>query len=456
MADQTSSTPEGAGTPQGSGKKPLVPVLIGLLVVAVGVIVFLVVNNSKPKVEVPDVVFKERAEAEAALAEVGLKLGTITERADEKIQFGDIVLETSPKAGTQADQGATVDVVVSTGPKLTDEVEVPDLKGLTPAEAEKKLFDALFIPQPGDQVYSDDVEAGKVCAQSVKAGTKATVLSTVTYSVSLGKEQVEVPDVTGKTADEARGELDKVGLSVDTIKSYSDKVAKDKVISQDKKAGDKVNKGTTVTLEISMGAKPATKVLVPVIYSYDLDDAIRAIESAGLKYKWSGDEDGTVVSIKPAPNTQVDQGSTVEFVLKNPRNSQPTTQSQNNNNNSSNDSGNNSVDGGNDNVDNGNVSDDNDGDDDTNVPLYSKEECMQTAFDTAGAGGAATGDPMNVDFEGPIDGGGTVYYAIEFDLGDAHFEMMVDATTNTTISGTMYFDGHTYLIDSAGNQVLDE
>ncbi len=451
MADQTSNAPEGASTPASPGKKPLVPVLIGLLVVAVGVIVFLVVSNTKAQVEVPDIIYEEHAKAETVLAEAGLKLGKVTERAEEGVQFGDIVLETSPKVGEKVNEGSTVDIVVSTGPKLTDEVEVPDLKGLTPSEAEQKLFDALFIPQPGDQVYSNDVEAGKVCAQSVKAGTKVKVLSTITYSVSLGKEQVEVPNVAGKTLDEARGELDKAGLSVDTIKSYSDKVGKDKVISQDRKAGDKVAKGTTVTLEISMGAKPATKVLVPVIYSYDLDDAIRAIESAGLKYRWSGDEDGTVVSIKPAPNTQVDQGSTVEFVLRNPNNSQPTTQSQNN----SNDGGNNSTSGGTNNSSDGNVPDD-DGDEEENVPMYSKEECMQTAFNIMGAGGAATGDPDNINVDGPTDGGGTVYYTVSFDLGEAHCSIMVDAVSNSVISGDMQVGDVTYLIDSNGNQTIAE
>ena len=450
MADQTGNVPEGASTPASSGKKPLVPVLIGLLVVAVGVIVFLVVSNSKAQVEVPDIIYEEHSKAEAVLAEAGLKLGKVTERTEEDVQIGDIVLETSPKVGEKVNEGTTVDIVVSTGPKLTDEVEVPDLKGLSPSEAEQKLFDALFIPQPGDQVYSDDVEAGKVCAQSVKAGTKVQVLSTITYSVSLGKEQVEVPNVAGKTVDEARAELDKVGLSVDTIKSYSDKVGKDKVISQDKKAGDKVAKGTTVTLEISMGAKPATKVLVPVIYSYDLVDAIRAIESAGLKYKWSGDEDGTVVSIKPVPNTQVDQGSTVEFVLKNPRNSQPTTQSQNNHH------GNNSTSGGtNGTVDDNNIPDDDD-DEQENVPMYSKEECMQTAFNIMGAGGAATGEPDNIDIDGPTNGGGTVYYTISFDLGEAHCSIMVDAMSNSVISGDMQVGDVSYLIDSNGNQTIVE
>ncbi len=75
-------------------------------------------------------------------------------------------------------------------------------------------------------------------------------------------------------------------------------------------------KGTVVTLQVSLGAKPTVKVQVPNILTYTLDDAKAALDSAGLKYQYTGDVDGTVASMNPQPGTEVNQGSTVSFTLQ--------------------------------------------------------------------------------------------------------------------------------------------
>lgn len=425
-------------------KKPIVPILIALLVVAVGVIVFLVINQGQPvqkevsKVTVPDVLYLEQAEAEAELEKAGLKLGKTTE---EDFIFGGFVLETNPEAGTSADEGSAVDIVISVGKDVNELVEVPNLTGMTPEEAEDALMALWIIPQPGEQVYSDDVEAGKVCAQSIAPGTKMSMLDTVTYSVSLGKEQVSVPNVAGMSASEARDALNKVGLSCDTVSSYSDEVAKDIVISQSIAKDTKVNKGTTVTIEVSLGQKPAVKVVVPNIISYNRDEAIRALESAGLKYTYSGDEDGTVISIKPVANTQVDQGSTVSFELKRP---EPTkladpAPEQNDNYDEQSDGGN---------ADSNN--------DDGFESAFGQEECIQIATDTMGAGGEATGPANNLTCSELITGGGTKYYYVEFDLGEAHYTVKVDAIDGVVLEIVERVDNIENTFDANHNLITSQ
>ena len=423
-----------------TGIKPILPILIGLLVVAAGVIAFLVFG--KPKVEVPDILYSERAEAGEMLSKAGLKLGTVTEQEDPQVPIGDLVIKATPEVGTTVEEGSTVDVVISKGPKLTDSVDVPDLKGLSPEEAEKKLYDAFLIPQPGKQVYSNDVEAGKVCAQSVEAGSKAQMLSIITYNTSLGKEKVKVPNVAGKPIDEARKTLNDAGLSIDTTNSYSDEVAKDVVISQSIAADKEVDKGSTVTLEVSLGKKPAVKVIVPNIISYTRDDAIRALQSAGLKYVQTGDDTGTVVSVKPAPNTQVDQGSTVTFEVKRPeekkQQTQPSQQQQQQPQPQPDPEpepadGQVEIDG--------------------FAQNYSEDECISIAHDFAGAGGQAKGRELDTTVDGPITGGGTIYYRVEFNLGDVHYTIEVDAVGGDVISGMETFDGVNRLLDKDGNVI---
>lgn len=304
-------------------KKAKVPIIVlsALLAVAVGVIVFLAVGNQKKldpaaeAVSVPNVTLADQKEADKILTHAGLKLGNITEQNDDTVPARHVVSQ-NPKAGTKVERGSAIDLVVSRGKEQPVPVTVPDLKGMAQEDAEKALTDAKLVPVPGNPVYSDEVDPGRVCTQSVAAGTTLNEGSQVVFSTSLGKETTTVPDVTGQNIDQARSTLNDAGLGVDTTTAYSDSVAKDCVISQSIAKDTKVAKGTIVTLRVSLGAKPATKVVVPNILTHTLDDAKEALDSAGLTYSYTGDVDGTVDSVNPAPGTEVDQGSMVTFTLQ--------------------------------------------------------------------------------------------------------------------------------------------
>lgn len=320
----------GSAEPTKSGKGPLIPILIGVVVVALGVVGYLFATGFfTPKVEVPELGLLSQEEAEQALTAAGLKVGTVSEKEDPAgFKVGGFVIEQDPAAQTSVPQGSAVNIVLSIGFSLDDPVTVPDLTGLTPEEAEEKLLDAMLIPQPGGSVYNDQVEPGKVCAQSTVAGTQLSMLETVTYQTSLGKEKVAVPDVVGKNVKEARDILTQAGLSVDTTQVYNDNVAAENVISQSVAKDEQVDKGTTVTIEVSLGKKPAAKVSVPNVLTYDLDSAKRTLESAGLAYRVVGDDSGTIVAIRPNYGSQVDQGSTVEIEVKRVQQVQPQQQQQ--------------------------------------------------------------------------------------------------------------------------------
>lgn len=445
-------------------KKPIVPILVGLLVVAIGVIVFLVTSQGKPaeqvpakQVEVPDITFMKRADAEAELAKVGLKVGKVTEQ--EEI-FGGFVLSSDPESGKSVDVGSYVNIVVSKGEDIDEPVAVPDLTGMTVEEAEEALMKLWIIPQPGEPTYSDAVEAGKVCAQSVAPGTKIAKIETVTYSVSLGKEQVVVPDVTGKSVAEARDAINGAGLSCDTVTAYSDTVAKDVVISQNIAKDQKVNKGTTLTIEVSLGKKPAAKVVIPNIVTYSLADAKKALDSAGLKYTYTGDEDGTVTAVRPVAGTQVDQGSTVEFELEKPQPvkpvepAKPTAEPA-----EPAEPSNEAEKSGEAREGTSESTTANEDADDGFEAAYTKEQCTAMATEAMGAGGQATGPALNLVTSDLITGGGTQYYYVEYDLGSAHYKVKVDAIEGRvseiveTIDGTINtYDGdHTLLITESAD-----
>ena len=83
----------------------------------------------------------------------------------------------------------------------------------------------------------------------------------------------------------------------------------------------------------------------------------------------------------------------------------------------------------------------------------SREQCIAIACAHVGAGGAAKGEAMNVSAQGPITGGGTVYYQVELDLGEVHYCVTVDAVEGNVIGADQTHAGTRTLLDSEGNPV---
>ena len=305
-------------------KKPIVPIVIGAVAVVVVVIIAVVMLTPKKKVTVPSVTYYYQRQAEQMLVDAGLKLGKVTEEQNTESYEG-LILNQSPAADQSVDEGSTVDITIAKGLPIPTELEVPDLKGMSPEDAEITLILANIFPLLEGSANSDDVEPGMVCEQDIAAGTKISITKedfedgnwpVLSYKTSLGKEQVKVPDVIGKTDQEARDALKGAGLAIDTTNSYNDKVEQGRIISQSVAKDTTVPKGTVVSIEISLGKKPVNRVTVPDIRTYNFDEAKRSLESAGLKYTYSGDTSGRVITVKPTPGTEVDEGSTVDFTIQ--------------------------------------------------------------------------------------------------------------------------------------------
>lgn len=320
VADGGLSSDSKAGTGGGPNKKALGIAIALVCVVIVGIAVgMFVMFGMKKQVAVPDLYLQRRSDAERMLKDSGLSLGSVSEETFEGMDIGDIVEKQSVPAGKKVDEGTAIDVVVSIGADLDGTTKVPDLTGLTPEKAEDLLLDNFIVPVPGEPVYSDTVEPGMVCAQSITAGSEVSMFEYVTYATSLGHEKVKVPNVTGKTISEAREAFASAGVSLDDTATYSNSVDKDVIISQSVAADTEVDKGSVVTVERSLGPAPKAQVVVPDILTYKLDDAKRTLESAGLAYKIKGDESGTVAACTPAPGQKVEQGSTIELTFVKPQ-----------------------------------------------------------------------------------------------------------------------------------------
>jgi serine/threonine-protein kinase len=241
-------------------------------------------GKATTNVAVPNVVGQQRAAAEGALNEVGLR-AKVVEVASSADEVGKVV-DTDPKPGSQVAEGSTVTLNVGKGP---DQVAVPDLNGKTVQEAATILQQAgLTLAATQDQEVVDDEKlVGKIIGQDPAAGAQAAKDTPVRVKVGIAPEKVSVINVVGQSKDTAKSNLESIGLVVNVVEVDSVK-PKDEVLSQDPKAGTKLNKGGTVTLNVSKG----NQIAMPDIVGLTVQQAQTKLQSLG----WTGLFDQSNVS----------------------------------------------------------------------------------------------------------------------------------------------------------------
>jgi beta-lactam-binding protein with PASTA domain len=257
------------------------------------------------KVEVPGVVGQAESVASTTLEERGFDVETET-RTDESPTGS--VIEQDPEGGEEADEGATVSLVVSSGP---DTAAVPDVKGLTEAKALDALKEAGFEPT-AEETFSEKVPRGKAISTSPPTGTEHELGGFISLLISKGPRTAAVPDLMGLTAQEALSRLKAKKLSGTIEKVLSEKPA-GTVFEQDPAAGERVRAGSTVTVSVAKAG-----VTVPDVSRQAEKDARTALDTAGLevlvKYvKVPPKRRGLVVSQDPAAGTLVERGDTMEI-----------------------------------------------------------------------------------------------------------------------------------------------
>ncbi len=277
----------------------------------------IVSNSDSANIEVPQLVGETQAVANEMCEKKNLVMKVVSQKQSDK-PVG-TVLEQSIKAGEKVKKQTVIEVVICSG---AEEVEVPDVSGNTQDEAWKVLKDKGFTDYEVQMEYSDEYDNGEVIETTPAAGETTTVDTKIVLVVSKGAEKAEVPNLAGKTVSEAQKALSDKGLTDGgSTEEYSNTVAEGKIISQNVKAGKKVDGGTSVSYVVSKGKKPAETVAVPDLRGYSLADAISALSNRGLSYKEiaadSPSPSGTVVDMSPDIGSQVEVGSTITLYVSN-------------------------------------------------------------------------------------------------------------------------------------------
>lgn len=214
------------------------------------------VREETEQVEMIRVVGMHVDDAKRALLELGLT-PEIQYEVNTAYEEG-TVLRASVQDGIMIDKDTVIVMTVAQG---EDGVTVPAVTGKSREEATSILEKEGFVVNVTES-YDAAVENGYVISQSPEAETTAPKGSSITIRVSQGAEdtKVRVPDVIGRTEEEATISLIESGLSVGTVTTSTNEDASliGKVFYQSYSMGSYVDKGTVVDLKISSGPADVT------------------------------------------------------------------------------------------------------------------------------------------------------------------------------------------------------
>ncbi|HEM3931937.1 TPA: Stk1 family PASTA domain-containing Ser/Thr kinase [Streptococcus suis] len=271
---QVSATDKGPGKKEvaKSGNKPVskprpgmrtrYKVLIGailLTVIAAGLMFF----NTPRTVTVPDVSGQTVEKATEMIEVAGLEVGNITEEATATVDEG-LVIRSSPAAKTTRRQGSKIDIVVATAAM----VSIPDVTDKDSDTARQEL-EALGFQVTIKEEYSEKVAQGLVIKTDPGANSSTEKGAKITLYVSKGVAPQVVPNVVGKTQENATQILQTAGFSIGTIiQEYSSSVTAGQVISTDPVANTELTKGSIINLVVSKGKELIMPDLISGNYTY--------------------------------------------------------------------------------------------------------------------------------------------------------------------------------------------
>ena len=133
---------------------------------------------------------------------------------------------------------------------------VPALVDLTYAEAEQRADDAGLRVRQGGTEPSERIEAGRVVRTEPDTGGRILRGQYVTVITSSGAERFAVPDLRGKSQDEAVEALSERNLVAEIEERYDERVAEGDVIDQGIAPGQELRAGEHVPIYVSLGREP--------------------------------------------------------------------------------------------------------------------------------------------------------------------------------------------------------
>ncbi len=162
------------------------------------------------------------------------------------------VTDQDPKAGDTIPKGGVIKLYVA---KSGEGKVIPDLTNKNYKQARDTLESMGFIVKL-QATENEIIEVGNVISTNPSANTSVIEGSTITvyYAVNTSAEsQFKMPDLEGKSLDEAKNLLEKNGLVVSKVEKVDSSISENVVVSQSPADGSPVRKGDEVIITVSTG-----------------------------------------------------------------------------------------------------------------------------------------------------------------------------------------------------------
>jgi len=210
---------------------------------------------SNSEVKVPDVVGKQADVAKKLLEESKLRVN-VAETYDANMPAGKVVSQT-PEAGATVKEKRLVTIYVSKG---GENIEMPDLRGLTKANAEAKLKKLGLKLGTVDEEYADE-DAGMVINQNPRAGSQIAKGQVVNITVSKGKKtkKTNVPDFTGSMINSVETQLKSLNLHIGNVVEVESPKPAGTILKQSPAGGTAIDEGSSIEFTVAKQEKAAEK-----------------------------------------------------------------------------------------------------------------------------------------------------------------------------------------------------
>ncbi len=198
----------------------------------------LVLSKGQERIEIPVMTNLTPDIATQKISALGLTIGDINEVFDMKVKSG-FVIGTDPKSGEKVKRNSVVNIIVSKG---IEKIALVSYIGKGGDEALSELTNSGFDVKVVYK-FSDKVFKGQVISQTPEVSDSIELGSKVELVLSKGPEFVFVPNVLGKTKNDASLDIENLGLKVVTKGTG-------KVNNISPAIGTKVKQGSVITLTL--------------------------------------------------------------------------------------------------------------------------------------------------------------------------------------------------------------
>jgi beta-lactam-binding protein with PASTA domain len=284
--------------------------LLLLLLVIGGLLAWWLLTRGDDKSTVPNVI---GLRSEVAANRIHDRELEVLPRTGQSNRPSGVVFAQKPGAGTQLGEGQTVTISISSG-----RLSVPDVTGRPLATAQRQLTTAGFRSEV--KRVASTRPKGIVLEQAPAGGVTASRGTTVKLNVSSGVKPVLVPRLIGQTQGAAVSTLTRLGLKA-TLRNVPSAQPAGLVVAQNPPAGKEVDKGSSVTVNVSSGTSPGTttvatttvatttaaRVAVPTVRGLAVTTGLRRLNTRQfrpvVRYVASTQPAGRIVSQAPASGT---------------------------------------------------------------------------------------------------------------------------------------------------------